>query len=59
MKIIVEITDEEKKAMNLVSIDEQKIQEILLEKIDNISVKKTKIFHQVELSVEVKMVKNN
>lgn len=59
MKIIVEMTDEEKKAMNLVGIDEQKIQEILLEKIDNISVKKTKIFHQVELSVEIKMVKNN
>lgn len=59
MKIIVEMTEEEKKAMNLVGIDEQKIQEILLEKIDNISVKKTKIFHQVELSVEVKMVKNN
>lgn len=59
MKIIVEMTDEEKKAINLVGIDEQKIQEILLEKIDNISVKKTKIFHQVELSVEVKMVKNN
>jgi len=59
MKIIVEMTDEEKKAMNLVGIDKQKMQEILLEKIDNISVKKTKIFHQVELSVEVKMVKNN
>jgi len=57
MKVIIEMTNEEKKAMELVGVNEQKIQEILLEKIDNISVKKTKIFHQVELSVEVKNVK--
>lgn len=57
MKIVIEMTNEEKKAMELVGVNEQKIQEILLEKIDNISVKKAKIFHQVELSVEVKNIK--
>lgn len=57
MKVVIEMTNEEKKAMELVGVNEQKLQEILLEKIDNISVKKAKIFHQVELSVEVKNIK--
>ena len=57
MKIIVEMTDEEKKAMELVGFNPEKIQEVLLNKIDNISSKKTKVFHQVELSVEVKIKK--
>lgn len=57
MKVVIEMTNEEKKAMELVGVNEQKLQEILLEKIDSISVKKAKIFHQVELSVEVKNIK--
>lgn len=54
MKIVVEMTNEEKKLMSLVGMDEKKIENVLLEKIDNISIKKNKVFHQVELTVEVK-----
>ena len=57
MKIVIEMNNEEKKAMEFVGINEEKMKKILLTKIDNISVNKLKIFHQVELTVDVRKVK--
>jgi hypothetical protein len=52
MKVIIEVSDEE---LNSMDVSSEQLTQYVSDKIDAITVKKQKIIHQTELTVQIKI----